>query len=626
MIAMPTETTGTARHGSSTEDGLATPSLGLSGDSGGGQPREVAAARDSSYEEIAAWLQNEAERLFTQGQYGAAEQKVRQLLDLQNQVVGQQHADFALGLSMLGELRFLQGDRAAAEGMFRRALSIRARVLGRSHPDFAVSLTCLAGMLSRRGALDEAERCLREALAIRYDALGPDHPESIQCRRELVRLLRQRGEWAQAQALSRPAHEQTGQECGVAAGVDLSEGLVILSSDLAKLGERLASAARLMNSVGAPPPARSIRELNDCRQRFDSLRGETLERVESLRVPNPPALELDTLQDLASVLDDLADAELQHREQEDLRLGALRVLDRVLALAYRNGEEFPPLRECQARAEQLRDTIESGHWLQLPAQTESLAEGTHALVDFLLLVEHRETLSDQDWADLHENVGELLGKPLALAASRGWLVVRDVPARRVAAPERTKAPAPPTGSTAPRPVVGPQPVAPEPALRQAPHSNSQNSLVRDLAVASLVPSMGTVIHLPTASPTELEAHRLLRVGQAPNVVERTGVHLGETGDLPTHANRGPVDGNERRQGGDRRAASTILAGPLPLLDSFGPAVEIRTRPGLPSASHFGSRERRDEPSSGLPGAVAPFFPGVERRLLGRRDGTPTPSH
>ncbi len=74
------------------------------------------------YEERATSLQNEAETLFTQGHYGAVEQKVRQLLELQNEVVGQQHPDFALGLSMLGELRFLQGDRVAAEGLFRRTL------------------------------------------------------------------------------------------------------------------------------------------------------------------------------------------------------------------------------------------------------------------------------------------------------------------------------------------------------------------------------------------------------------------------------------------------------------------------------------------------------------------------
>jgi tetratricopeptide (TPR) repeat protein len=596
MIALPTETTGTSRHGTSTEGGLATPSIGLNGDSRAGQPREDAASREPSYEEIAAWLQNEAERLFTQGQYGGAEQKVRQLLDLQNQVVGQQHADFALGLSMLGELRFLQGDRAGAEGLFRRALAIRSSVLGRSHPDYAVSLTCLAGMLWRRDALDEAERCLREAVAVRDGALGPGHPESIQGRKELVRLLRQRGAWAEAQALSRPFSEHTGQEGGVSAGAGLSDDVVVLSGDLAELGEKLASAARLMNSVGAPPAADDVRKLNDCRQRFDSLRGEALERVESLRVPNPPAIALDTLQDLASVLDDLSDAELQNRELEQLRLDALTVLDRVLALADRDGEEFPPLRECQARAAQLRDTIESGHWLQLPAQTESLAEGTHALVDFLRLVEHRESLSDRDWADLHENVGESLGKPLAVAASRARLVVRDVPARRVNAPERTQAPR--TGPTAPRPVVGPQRVATEPTLQQSPSFNPRSSLVRDLAVASLVPSMGVVIHLPTASPTELEAHRLLRVGQAPNVVERTEVvPQGDSGRPPKHADSGASNGNEQPQRGDRRIAPAIVAGPLPMLNSFGPALEPGIRAGLLPATHLGSRERRDVPTT-----------------------------
>jgi len=46
--------------------------------------------------------------------------------------------DFALGLSMLGELRFLQDDLAGAEKLFRRALAIRGKVIGNQHPDYAV--------------------------------------------------------------------------------------------------------------------------------------------------------------------------------------------------------------------------------------------------------------------------------------------------------------------------------------------------------------------------------------------------------------------------------------------------------------------------------------------------------
>ncbi|WP_074315687.1 tetratricopeptide repeat protein [Singulisphaera sp. GP187] len=555
-----------------------------------GPPRDPAAPHEDSYEEFAQWLQNEAERLFTLGQYGGAEQKVRQLLDLQNQVVGQQHADFALGLSMLAELRFLQGDRVAAEGLFRRSLGIRGAVLGRSHPDYAVSLTCLAGMLWRRDALDDAERCLREALAIRYDALGPDHPESVQGRKELVRILRHRGDWAGAQALIRPFLARAAPSNGQPIGRDLSDDLVVLSSQFQRLGETLASAARLMSSVGAPPPRGCVLDLWDCRKRFDTLQGEAVERIESLRVPNPPAITLGTLQDLASILDDLADAERHQVEREQLRREALTVLDRVFALTFVRHEVFPPLRECQEQARQLRDTIESGHWLELPAQTESLVDGTHALANLLIFIEAGDSLSDHDWAELYEFLGESLGQPLALAAARARLVMADLPQRRAAYADRPR-------TVVPQPMARALPITPEPTPYPVPASstptptprtNSSSTVLCDVAMASLVPSMGTVINLPTATPSEPEAHRLLRVGRAPNVVERSlSAGSASAGRLNPG---GPVnpDGTERRRAAGRRAVPSLIAGPLPLLNSFGPTLDPGKRNGLIITSPFGA--------------------------------------
>src|SRR4051812_784689 len=69
----------------------------------------------AAYTQIASRLHSDADRLFSLGRYRESEQRVRQLLSLQQKFVGQRHADFALGLSMLGELRFVQDDQAAAE-------------------------------------------------------------------------------------------------------------------------------------------------------------------------------------------------------------------------------------------------------------------------------------------------------------------------------------------------------------------------------------------------------------------------------------------------------------------------------------------------------------------------------
>lgn len=552
----------------------------------GGPPIEGTSDRVDSYEELATVLQNEAERLFSQGHYGDAEQKVRQLLDLQSQVVGQQHADFALGLSMLGELRYLQGDRIAAEDLFRRSLAIRERVLGRSHPDYAVSLICLSGMLWRRDALDEAERCLREALAIRSEALGAEHPESIQARKELVRMLRQRGDWAGAQALLQPFLDQAEFPSAPVMGRDLSEAVVALSSQFKTLGERLALTADLMRSIGAPPHRDCVRDLLACREQFATLQGEAVDRIEALRIPNPPTIELGTLQDLASVLDDLADAELHQLEKELLRTHALTVLDRVLSLIHGRHADFAPLRECQAHVRKLRETIEAGHWLELPSQTESLAEGTHELLALLALVESHDGLSDGDWARLYETVSHSLGQPLAVAAARARLLTKVLPSSGSEPLKRQ------VGETQGA-VSHSIPIMTEPTPRSTQRTNVRSSLVLDLAMASLVPSMGTVIHLPSDSPSESEIHRLLRLGRAPQVVEPPSTQAARSGSAnqPISARRAGSEWNQVHKGGTEPA---IIAGPLSLLNRFGTAPDPKNRTSPFATSQLGSGGSREK--------------------------------
>src|SRR5262249_34204205 len=151
-------------------------------------------------------------------------------------------------------------------------------------PDYAVSLACLGGVLWRRGEVEEAERRFREALAIRYEVLGEQHPDSVQSRKDLARLLRRRGDWASAQALTLCERAPSGNH---SSQNDLSADVVVLSAAFMRLGEKLASAARLMGSPGVPPAATCLDELAACRRNYDRLRDETLRRIEHLDVPAP---------------------------------------------------------------------------------------------------------------------------------------------------------------------------------------------------------------------------------------------------------------------------------------------------------------------------------------------------
>lgn len=621
MIAVPSDPSATRPEVATDPGSHHAPSSGRNGE--GVPPGRDRAADEAvaHFEELAGRLNEEAQRLFGQGQYAAAEHSVRQLLGLLERAVGTEHPDFAMGLSMLGELRFLQEDLPGAESLFRRSLQIREATLGRWHPDYAVSLACLGGVLWRLGRMDEAEHWFRQAMVIRFQVLGERHPESIQSRKELARLLRRRGDWAGAQALARSAVSHTAASAAAGARRDLTRDVVDLSSRFRNLGANLPAVARLMVEAGTPPPPGCVEHLAAARHGFLSVRDEALRRIDALRVPAPALEMIVTLQDLATLLDDLAELEVRQGELEVMRHRSLTILDRVLALSYQKDEPFPPLLECQDRVRQLRSTIADGHWMQLPAQTENLAEGTHALVKLLILVEQLDTLSDRSWAELHEQVGETLGKPLASAASRGRLVLRTAPAQVVArqsfASASSRADSARESRRAGRPVGTPgseravskpeEPTVQDPADRspdlgrtrgaaavagRAVIGDPTSALIRDLAVASLVPTMGRVINLPSDSPAEGTPHRLLRVGHAPTVVERpadgsaaaaVATATPTTSELPSRAGptRAPLPPDlAGRLNAGRAALDRVISGPLPLLQSFGQVAEAADRDAL----------------------------------------------
>ncbi|MHC5542145.1 tetratricopeptide repeat protein, partial [Singulisphaera rosea] len=156
----------------------------------------TAGARNHSpYTAIAARLYHEAELLFGHKRYVESEAKVIQLLHLQERVIGRRHPDYALALSMLGEIRLIRSDFTAAERMLREALDIRRESQGESHPDFANVLGCLSRLYWRRGPREQAEPYLDRALKVRIDALGARHPETVRNRRELAGLRRRLGNW-----------------------------------------------------------------------------------------------------------------------------------------------------------------------------------------------------------------------------------------------------------------------------------------------------------------------------------------------------------------------------------------------------------------------------------------------
>ena len=133
--------------------------------------------------------------------------------------------------------------------------------------------------------------------------------------------------------------------------------------------------------------------------------------------------DLANLEDLTTLLNEIADSELRQSRGEEMRRRSLSVLERVLLLTHAADARFSPLHDCQETARGLQGSIADRHWNELPAEVDPLAEGEHAMAHLLTLVENSDDLSDDLWAELHESVSAAFGKSLAAAAARTRLVL-----------------------------------------------------------------------------------------------------------------------------------------------------------------------------------------------------------
>jgi hypothetical protein len=414
----------------------------------------------------------------------------------------------------------------------RRAIAIREELLGRDHTEYATTLACLAGVLWSGGRLDEAESLYRTALEVREDVLGARHPEAVRTRKELARLLRRRGDWAGAQLLldrlTPTANGATVLRIPAATSI---ERLGPLAREFANRADCLDAAAERMRNRGLPVADGLIDQLESSRADFDAICREARERAACIDGSAPRPESLRSLDDVAALLDDVAEREIGWAEAEETRRRALGVLDRVAGIAAINGEETVALRACRDRAQGLRRAIAEGHWSALPVQAEKLAAGDHVLVALLKLIDVLPTLSDRDWAAGHEWVSVAWGRALASAASCSRLTVR--PAQQASASESASGDHQnrSNGDSAngvlklatfeavpSRPSRSGEPVR----VDQQPMTvgASRSGLLRDAAVANLVPTMGRVINFPddTTSSEGTRPLRLLRAGKVPAVV------------------------------------------------------------------------------------------------------------
>jgi serine/threonine-protein kinase len=139
------------------------------------------------------------------GDLDAAEPQIEASLALRRELFGDEHAEFAHSLSLLGLLRQDQGDYEQAEKLLRDGLEMRRRALGDAAPQVTYSLHNLGRLNQAMGRMDDAEAALREALELRRAAVGEHHQDTAMSEYLLAELLRQRGKLEEANELHRAA-------------------------------------------------------------------------------------------------------------------------------------------------------------------------------------------------------------------------------------------------------------------------------------------------------------------------------------------------------------------------------------------------------------------------------------
>lgn len=230
--------------------------------------------------------------------------------------------------------------------------------------------------------------------------------------------------------------------------------LVQLIGDCHRLFLRLRhDVRRYAESIGATaPPADQITSLSELFHWLDSPDPKTSPEItppvetppaeasvepEPVTEPEPVASAIilayepspavaETTDELSAVESDPVPAPATEYDApgEDVRHAALNWLDKVLRLSVRNGSEFLPLQECLKSAEALRELVLASSPSALPLEAELLARGDHPFVGLLNMVEGVGTLTDAQWAEVHSQVSSAFGRELAVAASRGRLLIR----------------------------------------------------------------------------------------------------------------------------------------------------------------------------------------------------------
>jgi len=145
-----------------------------------------------------ASMNNLAGTLKAQGNLTDARKFEEAALAVRCRVFGEEHQDTLTVMNNLAHTFWMQGDLSGARKLEETVLAARRRLLGDTHPATLTSMNSLAQTLSDQGALVDARELQETVLATRSHQLGKEHPDTLKAMSNLALTLRAQDDLASA--------------------------------------------------------------------------------------------------------------------------------------------------------------------------------------------------------------------------------------------------------------------------------------------------------------------------------------------------------------------------------------------------------------------------------------------
>jgi len=139
------------------------------------------------------------------GLLSMAEALLKEALTIDEDLLGESHPNFAIGLNNLAMVTRQLGRDEEAEALYRQALGVAKKTLSKSDPDYVKHLVNLANVLVAQGNSQAAEPLFREALEIDKNTFGPRHPDYALSLHNLSKVLADLGRFDEAEENYRKA-------------------------------------------------------------------------------------------------------------------------------------------------------------------------------------------------------------------------------------------------------------------------------------------------------------------------------------------------------------------------------------------------------------------------------------